>query len=304
MRQFLLAFFSTTALFSFGQNVGIGTTIPTAALHVVRPADTALLTLENQTALAANTNLGLYFKNGSYFTGALKTIGNGVNTSRISLYTFADGSQNNLKERLSILDNGNVGIGTNSPTAKLHVAGSLKLIDGTQGVNKVLTSDATGGASWKASAYGNTERFFFEQFYTFSGGGALTTLYNTGTATASIGSGSNTTNSREMVISFTKTGLYHFDINSNVTLTNSSSAIGFISFNMVDNINTRHFVNVSHVPLFSQGGSITGGNYDKGLDIYIDQPMSLTLSTSVYNGGNSFTLYQVIMSVSGYLIAD
>jgi uncharacterized protein (TIGR02145 family) len=43
----------------------------------------------------------------------------------------------------------NVGIGTNNPTAKLHVNGTVKIIDGTQGAGKILTSDAAGLASWQ-----------------------------------------------------------------------------------------------------------------------------------------------------------
>src|SRR5688500_5567296 len=43
----------------------------------------------------------------------------------------------------------NVGIGTPSPTAKLHVNGTMKVVDGTQGAGKILTSDATGLASWQ-----------------------------------------------------------------------------------------------------------------------------------------------------------
>lgn len=47
---------------------------------------------------------------------------------------------------------GNVGVGTTTPDTKLHVAGSLKVVDGTQGTGKVLTSDANGVASWQAAA--------------------------------------------------------------------------------------------------------------------------------------------------------
>ena len=43
---------------------------------------------------------------------------------------------------------GRVGIGTNAPTALLHVNGTTRLVDGTQGAGKVLTSDASGNASW------------------------------------------------------------------------------------------------------------------------------------------------------------
>ena len=44
----------------------------------------------------------------------------------------------------------NVGIGTTTPTAKLEVVGNIKIVDGTQALNKVLTTDATGLATWSA----------------------------------------------------------------------------------------------------------------------------------------------------------
>ena len=46
-------------------------------------------------------------------------------------------------------NNANVGIGTSSPAAKLDVIGSVKITDGSEGANKVLTSDASGLASWQ-----------------------------------------------------------------------------------------------------------------------------------------------------------
>ncbi len=45
-------------------------------------------------------------------------------------------------------NDGNVGIGTASPSAKLDLLGTLKITDGTQGAGKILTSDANGLASW------------------------------------------------------------------------------------------------------------------------------------------------------------
>jgi hypothetical protein len=45
--------------------------------------------------------------------------------------------------------NAKIGMGTSSPDEKLHVVGSVKIVDGTQANNYVLTSDANGKASWK-----------------------------------------------------------------------------------------------------------------------------------------------------------
>ncbi|ETR66795.1 MAG: hypothetical protein OMM_12335, partial [Candidatus Magnetoglobus multicellularis str. Araruama] len=47
------------------------------------------------------------------------------------------------------LASGNMGIGTTNPTAKLEIAGSVKIVDGSQGAGKVLVSDASGKASWQ-----------------------------------------------------------------------------------------------------------------------------------------------------------
>lgn len=48
-----------------------------------------------------------------------------------------------------IVCNTRVGIGTDNPQANLHVAGSFRLANGTQGANKVLVSDANGLANWQ-----------------------------------------------------------------------------------------------------------------------------------------------------------
>jgi hypothetical protein len=49
------------------------------------------------------------------------------------------------------LKDGSVGIGTTSPGAKLEVAGQIKITGGTPGTGKILTSDASGLASWAAA---------------------------------------------------------------------------------------------------------------------------------------------------------
>tara|TARA_B100000809_G_scaffold56957_1_gene53021 strand:+ start:627 stop:4328 length:3702 start_codon:yes stop_codon:yes gene_type:complete len=50
---------------------------------------------------------------------------------------------------------GNVGIGVFAATAKLEVAGTVKITDGTEGLGKILTSDANGNATWASNSIYN-----------------------------------------------------------------------------------------------------------------------------------------------------
>jgi hypothetical protein len=43
----------------------------------------------------------------------------------------------------------NVGIGVNAPLDRLHVLGNIRMVDGNQAANKVLTSDGNGTGSWQ-----------------------------------------------------------------------------------------------------------------------------------------------------------
>ncbi len=55
----------------------------------------------------------------------------------------------NNTERMRITKSGKIGIGTATPTADLELAGTLKIVSGTPGAGKVLTSDASGVATWQ-----------------------------------------------------------------------------------------------------------------------------------------------------------
>lgn len=116
-----LFLFCVTAIYA--QNVGIGTANPLMKLHVTH-SDSAIALLENTTTLNTGVKTALYFKTGSgltSFTGAVKTIGESTGSARMGLFTFAAFNANGLLERMSITDVGDVGIGTISPLARLHV---------------------------------------------------------------------------------------------------------------------------------------------------------------------------------------
>jgi len=144
-------------------NIGIGTNSPDKAGLVVNKKIGAVNAMfgDNTTGVAIESSfpgIGL----NSYYSGSRKYISNGyagligLNPTNGDLSLWVSGASGtagntaSLTEAVTINPNANVGIGTNDPQAKLHVNGSLRLQNGSQGSGKVLTSDASGNATWQA----------------------------------------------------------------------------------------------------------------------------------------------------------
>jgi hypothetical protein len=89
-------------------------------------------------------------------------------------FLTSSATNNAPSEKVRITSAGNVGIGTTNPGAKLDVAGQIKITGGSPGAGKVLTSDASGLASWQTGA----------------GGGGITSINNMTGPTISITAGS------------------------------------------------------------------------------------------------------------------
>ncbi len=171
MKKILGTLFMLCSAYCMAQNVGIGETNPTESKLQVKTADSAALLIQN-TATPNLTKTALFYKSDNNFSGSIATVKTANLTYRMGLYTFGGAAASGLKERVSILDGGNVGIGTTNPTAKLEVAGTLKIADGTQGVNKVLISDAAGNASWQS--LGSNAGYKYCKQITAGGAGAFT----------------------------------------------------------------------------------------------------------------------------------
>ena len=138
-------------------NTGIGITLPLMNLHV-SSVDSAVALFENKQFLNTNVSNALYFKTGSGgvpYTGAIKTIGESTGSARIGLFTYASASPNSLKERMSVTDAGNVGIGIIAPQTDLHInpAGIGSLLIGT---NKYVGGYTTleAGITAQSNGYG------------------------------------------------------------------------------------------------------------------------------------------------------
>jgi hypothetical protein len=123
------------ALKASAQNVGIGTTQPGYPLTVI-----------------AQSNKGITQKDGAI------EIGFYTSSTSAFLQTWSNHSLNfstaNGAAQMTILTGGNVGIGTNTPGAKLDINGLLRIRAGNPEEGAVLTSiDNNGNAVWKSNRY-------------------------------------------------------------------------------------------------------------------------------------------------------
>ena len=140
--------------------IGAASPIPNGPKLYIQDTGTGFLTL----AMLKNTNLAgssaISFNSGGAdaFWGINGPNRLDANPNQVFMgngnanggFLFFTGGGAVANERMRITSTGNVGIGTTNPTTKLTVNGSITIADGTQGVGKVLTSDADGKASWGA----------------------------------------------------------------------------------------------------------------------------------------------------------
>lgn len=141
-----------TAKASSYQSIAIGVNSETSNNQAIAIGNTAKASNQQAIAIGKDTNVS-----GQNATG----IGYQATTAQANAIVLGSSANNNNK----------VGIGTNTPDERLHIVGSIKIVDTTEGAGKVLTSDANGKATW-ALAYNSVENELI-----FEGTGANINFY-------------------------------------------------------------------------------------------------------------------------------
>lgn len=149
-------------------NLGVGTTAPSQKLDVngtfIRISGDPLRDGSSSIAAHGTTKRSMFLGDGYVNPTATQShLKSGVHIGSFDsdvdwVHLYNTGSASLMSLQLGgAIASGKVGINT-VPDTDLHVAGSVKIVDGTQGVGKVLTSDANGVATWSSGSYSVTNR--------------------------------------------------------------------------------------------------------------------------------------------------
>ena len=149
----------------------------------------------------------------------LFVIGNGVDINNNNIF-----DSNERRNALVMLKNGNTGLGWSTPEERLHVQGSIRMVDGNQAAGRVLKSDANGTASWQIDNDNQTIDVF-----SLTGTTLNLSLQNDGVATQSVNLAAlNTDNQTIDVFSLTGTTL-------NLSLSNDGVATQTVNLTSLAN---------------------------------------------------------------------
>jgi hypothetical protein len=121
-------------------NIGIGTTNPDRKLHIIGDGSQIIKVENGQMNDTNNATAEIAFTTKSFEDGEYCTVG--VSKARGMFFHFKG-------DKMNITENGNVGVGTNNPNAKLDVYGDIALFKSTI-VNSVGPSH--GKITWYSSA--------------------------------------------------------------------------------------------------------------------------------------------------------
>ena len=291
---FLLLYFN---LHLHSQNIGIGTLIPLAQLHV-KSEDPEVLRLESPFPYIS-------FYRGSDYKGYLWYNGGAIQLGTSSSEPVII-SGNYTSSPAYFTPNGRLGLGIFNPSEKLDIDGNINLngsikINGNAGSpGQVLTSNGTSSPTWTtATSSSNNIRFCVQ----FQGGTGVpstdammtNTNYNLNPAEVLIGTST---------ITFNRSGLYHFDIIFGANVTYSASPTSFPSYS-VGYIDATPFpFSVLSGIMTSRGPTNTSWTVtDKtSIEIYVPAATSIRLLLTI--AGPAFVSRSFGGVIIGHLVSE
>jgi hypothetical protein len=227
----------------FNGDVGIGTTEPSATLHVKGATEGSLIMDSD-----ANGAEIIYFKeNGTsnFYLGVDGSIAN----NPFTIYDYASGT------KVFNINNGNVGIGTSTPEAKFHVSGSgnvepiVEHTGNTGRVIQAIRNDA--GAAFQQGVSGSNN----SQTYIGQTGTSLAFMYTTQYSTTPVSAFVlGTYGNQPLILGTNNTNRLHITNTGNVGIgTSSPQSFANLQVKTATDRNAAFFDNASGVTL----GAIT-----------------------------------------------
>ncbi len=170
-----------------GGNVGIGTTAPSALLHVFQPPAGTGAVLSMSSANAGNVTYDQY---GQFLIDGLLVLAADSNISFNRAYSsigdtyITSGISHNAAKNIILMPSGNgfVGVGTATPGASLDVKGAIRMSGSTSGYTGFQPAAAAGSTVWTLPANDGTAN----QTLTTNGSGILTWSTPTGTGISNL----------------------------------------------------------------------------------------------------------------------
>src|SRR4030095_1072420 len=225
MKNVLFFFCLLNGSLVHSQNIGIGTTAPTAPLHI-KNTNPELLKLESNIPYIS-------FYSGSIYKGYLWHNGGGMQLgSAVNEPVVINANYNSFPAYFT--PNGRLGLGISNPSERLDVNGNLNLaglikINGNSGTaGQVLTSNGASNPSWTSAPLSNTIKFGIEFV---NGPGIIPGDYATISATKYNNSPADVVISASS-ITINHSGLYHFDVAVSAGVSYLSSPTNFPFFGL------------------------------------------------------------------------
>jgi hypothetical protein len=137
MKKYFLIIFLGFNIAGLTQNVGIGTPTPLSPLHVKSASFSNVLRIEGNTPYLSLYDITDGYRGYLWYTGSNVQLGSAF-ASGVPL-TIAP----NQTVSTTFLTNGNVGIGTSTPSEKLEVAGNIEASGSVKGASLTFNSPKT-----------------------------------------------------------------------------------------------------------------------------------------------------------------